>query len=134
MRFASLAVAAFAAVFVSAFHGAVVGAQRSPGVGRLPGQQQSQQQDDGNNNNNNGDGDGVFGRPMHDGGPLARACKDIAEGKLCTVEHRHPGRDDNAQEDPDAVGICQKMLDGGVHCHILHPSARSCLDKVRELN
>jgi hypothetical protein len=108
-------------VFVAAFHGAV--AQRSGQ--RLPGMQQE---------GGTGDGDGGFKPPVHDGGPLARACKDIAEGKLCTVDHRHPGGDDGgggAQEDPDTVGICQKMLDGGVHCHILHPSARACLDKVR---
>jgi len=64
------------------------------------------------------------------GGPLVAACKDLEEGAKCEVSmdgraHPPPGEED----EEDVIGICNKMLDGEMHCHILHPSQLVCLDQ-----
>ena len=75
---------------------------------------------------------------MHDGGPMAAACKDLKDGDQCKVVHHRPkflhadGEDQGAEpelEEEVNIGVCQTMVEGEVHCHILHPSAVVCLNK-----
>ena len=81
------------------------------------------------------------GAPPHmaRGGPLAAACEGLDEGAQCKIVHPkppvHEGDDSDSDSmrhdsmEQDSVGICNKMLDGEMHCHILHPSALACLGK-----
>lgn len=58
------------------------------------------------------------------GGPLVEACKGMQEGAQCTIESQGPETGDE-----NVLGLCQKMLDDAMHCHILHPAALVCLEK-----